>query len=248
MAANSSFALPDGFLAEKRHGLGIEIELGPLRARNRPCVLGARDEFLSRMTHLQLRARLLRPAGVLAVQEIVEEAQLLRAAVVGVEMRPVLDAVRLQPFLLGGRTHEAFEIAARMQALAAPIGGGEQRRHHLVPDRRAVAVIFIVERMGPDLPAEIGAVLGQLFFAQRLWPAHQFAVHAAAFAALAGAVLHGLHLHVVPVLPERGENAAVMRHVAVPVGRAFPHAHGGEMRRLQRGDVPLVHAVIGNAV
>ena len=135
-----------------------------------------------------------------------------------------------------------------MQALAAPIGGGEQRRDDSVPHRRAVAVIFVVERMGADHAAEIGAVLSQLFFAQRLRPAYQFAVHAAAPAFVAEAVLHDLDLHVVPVFPERRENAAVMRHVAVPVGRAFPHAHGGEMRRLQRGDVPLVHAVIGNAI
>ena len=39
-----------------------------------------------------------------------------------------------------------------------------------------------------------------------------------------------------------------MRHVAIPVGRAFPDAHRGEVRRLQRGDVPLVDAVIRDAV
>ena len=94
-----------------------------MRARDRPFVFGARDEFLAGMAHLQQHLRLLAPAVFLAVQEIVEEAQLLLAAVVGVEMRPVLDAVRLQPFLLGGRAHEAFEIAARVQALAAPVGG-----------------------------------------------------------------------------------------------------------------------------
>ena len=73
-------------------------------------------------------------------------------------------------------------------------------------------------------------------------------MHAAALAAFAGAVLHGLDLHVVPVLPERREHAAVVRHVAIPVGGAFPHAHGGEVRRLQRGHLPLVDAVIGDAV
>ena len=39
-----------------------------------------------------------------------------------------------------------------------------------------------------------------------------------------------------------------MRHVAIPVGGAFPDAHRGEMRRLERRDVPLIDAVIGNAV
>src|SRR5215468_11756998 len=79
-------------------------------------------------------------------------------------------------------------------------------------------------------------------------PADQLAVHARALAALARAVLHGLHLHVVPVFPERADEAAVMGHVAVPVGGAFPDAHGGQVRRLQRRHMPLVDAVIGNAV
>src|ERR1700694_6238009 len=39
-----------------------------------------------------------------------------------------------------------------------------------------------------------------------------------------------------------------MRHVAIPVGGALPDAHRGRMRRLQRCDVPLVDAVIRNAV
>ena len=39
-----------------------------------------------------------------------------------------------------------------------------------------------------------------------------------------------------------------MRHVAVPVGRAFPDAHRREMRRLQRSDMPLVHRQVGNAI
>ena len=40
----------------------------------------------------------------------------------------------------------------------------------------------------------------------------------------------------------------MVRHVAVPVGGAFPDAHGGEVRRLQRRHVPLVDAVVGDAV
>src|SRR6185436_10859963 len=78
--------------------------------------------------------------------------------------------------------------------------------------------------------------------------AHKFSVHTAAPAALAGAVLNRLDLHVVPVFPEGREHAAVMRHIAVPVGGTFPDAHGGKMRRLQRCDLPLVDAVIRNSV
>src|SRR5262249_117537 len=117
-------------------GRRVEVELRPFRALGRPLGLGALDEPVD-VTHLQEDAGLLVPAVLLAVQEIVEEFQLQRAPVVGVEMGPVLDAVDLEPFVLGGGAHEAFEIAARVQRLAAPIGGGQERRLDLRPDRRA---------------------------------------------------------------------------------------------------------------
>ncbi len=201
------------------------------------------------MADLQLDVRLLVPAVLLAVQEMVEEPQLQLAAVVGVEMRPVLDAVHFQPLVLGGGPHEALEIAARMQRLAAPVGGREKRRLDLRPDRRARPVVVVVERMGADVVAEGAAVPGELGLGQGLRPAAPARRGSRdALAALARAVLHGLHLHVVPVFPERAEDAAVMRHVAVPVGGALPDAHGGEVRRLQRRHVPLVDAVIRDAV
>src|SRR5499433_4532668 len=78
--------------------------------------------------------------------------------------------------------------------------------------------------------------------------ADELAVYVGPLAALARPVLHRFHLHVVPVLPERADDAAVVGHVAVPVGGALPDAHGGQVRWLQRRHVPLVDAVIGNAV
>ena len=67
------------------------------------------------MADLQLHRRLAVPAGVLAFEEMAEEALLQREAVVGVEMRPMGVAMRLEPFLRRCRAHEAFEIAARVQ-------------------------------------------------------------------------------------------------------------------------------------
>src|SRR5205823_14088734 len=78
--------------------------------------------------------------------------------------------------------------------------------------------------------------------------ADELAVHAGPLAAFARAVLHRLHLHVVPILPERADDAAAMSHIAVPVGGALPHAHGGEMRRLKARHVPLIDGVVGNTV
>ena len=39
-----------------------------------------------------------------------------------------------------------------------------------------------------------------------------------------------------------------MRHVAVEIGRALPDANGGEVLRLQRGCLPLVLGIIGDAI
>ena len=109
-------------------------------------------------------------------------------------------------------------------------------------------MIIIVQRMRQHLITEFTALRLQRFVGERLVAAHQRAVGAAAWSALAQTVLHRLHLHVVPVTPERREDAAVVRHIAVPVGGTFPHTHGGQMRRLERGDLPLIDAVVGNAI
>src|SRR6266536_1033211 len=116
-------------------------------------------------------------------------------------MRPVLDAVRLEPFVARSCANEPFEIAARMQSLSAPVRRREQRHRDLVPLRRTRLVIVIIERMRTDFGAEIATVPGKLLVAQSLRPADELAVHARALAALARAILHGLDLHVVPVGP-----------------------------------------------
>src|ERR1017187_10725418 len=107
------------------------MELGPLRARQRPSVLMADAEFLARMTNVELHPRLLVPAVLLALEEVAEELLLQPDAIVGVIMRPMLDAVHFQPFLFRCRAEEALEIAARVQRLPAPIRGREPRDLHL---------------------------------------------------------------------------------------------------------------------
>ena len=66
-------------------------------------------------------------------------------------------------------------------------------------------------------------------------------------ALVAQTVLHGLHLHVVPVLGEGVVDAAVVAELAIEVGEALPHADGGEMLRLQARHLPLVDGVVGDA-
>ena len=65
----------------------------------------------------------------------------------------------------------------------------------------------------------------------------------------AAPVLHGVDLRLRPILNEApAENAAVVRHVAVEIGGAFPNANRSEVLRLQRGRLPLILAVIGDAI
>src|SRR5439155_235959 len=66
-----------------------------------------------------------------------------------------------------------------------------------------------------------------------------------------GPVLDAVHLE--PLLLRRrahepAEDAAVVTEVAIVIGGALPDADRGEMRRLERRDLPLVHRVVGNPV
>src|SRR5688572_27505490 len=119
------------------------------------------------MTDLKEDLRLILPVAFAAFQEMVEKAQLQLAAVIRIEMRPVLEAMRFEVFVLAFTSDKPLKIPARMQPLPAPVGGGEERHGDLVPYRRAALVVLVVERMGEDLVAEVGAVLRQRAVAQR---------------------------------------------------------------------------------
>src|SRR6185312_17497817 len=95
--------------------------------------------------------------------------------------------------------------------------------------------------------AEIVAAPAHLLFAERFGAGDEVAVHPAAMPARAETVLHGLDLHVVPILREGRIDAAVVAELAVEVGEAFPHADRGKMLRLQARDLPLIDRVIGDA-
>src|SRR5262249_60523632 len=94
----------------------VEVELRPACPGEPPLLLVPLHEALTRVAHLQHDGGLLLPAGVLALEEVSEEALLQADAVVGVEVRPVLDAVHLEPFLARCRAHESLEVAARVQS------------------------------------------------------------------------------------------------------------------------------------
>ena len=89
------------------------MEFGPFGLRQGPVALGTGLEAID-VPHLQKHPWLPSPAIVLAVQEVIEKAELKVTAVIGVKMRPMFDAVSFEPFLLRCGPHEAFKIAARM--------------------------------------------------------------------------------------------------------------------------------------
>ena len=96
----------------------------------RPFILVAFDESIN-VADLELDLRLTFPAIVDALQVVVEEPLLQFDAVVGVKWRPVRASVHLEPLLLGGRAHEALEVAPSVQSLATPVGSGKQRHRDL---------------------------------------------------------------------------------------------------------------------
>src|SRR5581483_153464 len=111
----------------------VEVETLPARARERPLALGARHEALARVPDLEQHRRLLVPAVLLALQEAVEEAELKLPPVVGVEVRPVLAPVYLEPLLRRAGAHERLEVAPRVQAVTSPVAAGEERHVDAVP-------------------------------------------------------------------------------------------------------------------
>ena len=52
----------------------------------------------------------------------------------------------------------------------------------------------------------------------------------------------------VPIGKEGAHDAAVIGAVTIEIGKAFPDTHRSQMRRLEGSDMPLVAAIIGNAV
>src|SRR6266568_9681087 len=76
--------------------------------------------------HLKLHAGLPVPAVLLAFQVIREEPFLKPEPVIRIEMRPMLDAVGFEPLVLRCGAHESLEVAARMQALPAPVRRREE--------------------------------------------------------------------------------------------------------------------------
>src|SRR2546425_6456841 len=109
-----------------------------------------------------------------------------------------------------------------MRALPAPVGGEKRRHRHFREIGAALAVVRPVHLARQKLAPHVFPIAEELILGQRFRPADRFARDPAPGAALALAVLHGLHLHVLPMLAESTNDAAVAVAVAVGVGPPLP--------------------------
>src|SRR5262245_25886172 len=169
------------------------------------------------MTDVERHARLLVPAGIFTLQKVPEEFLLQRLAVTAVEMGEVRVAVHLEPFLLRTGPQPAFEIAARVQAHAAPVAGGQQGGFDILEFSNALLVILVKEAPALRLARRVGNVFGKLVLRQRFRARHVFARDHALFAACADSILHTSDLARVPAAEEVAENAAVPAKFAIVI-------------------------------
>ena len=88
-----------GRLQRKRLIPGVKVELGPHRGGQRPAGFMPLDETVD-VEDLQLYFRLLSPIVGFALEVEIEESLLQFTPVIGIKMRPMLQAVALQPLLL----------------------------------------------------------------------------------------------------------------------------------------------------
>jgi hypothetical protein len=98
-----------------------------------------------------------------------------------------------------------------------------------------------------ELLVDVDAVPGELRVRERDGPGHRLARERALLRTGAHAVLDVRHLVLRPALLELAEDAAVVAGVAVVVVLALPRDDGGQVRRVQPRDPPLVARVVGDA-
>ena len=147
-----------------------------------------------------------------------EEALLQADTVIGVEMREVGIAVHFQPFLFRAGGEIAFEIAAGVQALTAPIRSREERHVDPAELGHARAVIVVDRLAAQSLGADIGAIAGERLLRQRLMAGYRIAGDRTSGPAFPDAILHARDLPARPVLQEVAENAAMAGQLPVIVG------------------------------
>lgn len=227
--------------------IGIQKHVRPMGSRQRPFVFVTMEEAVE-LAHLQKHAWLVVPAMLLAFQKSVEEAHLQVDAVVCVEEAPVFKAMHLQPLVARSGLCEGLKVATWVDPLTAPVGARQQWDFYVLPAWRSGLPVLVVKRMRPNFCTKVCSRFAQSLNGMRFVAAHPFAGDSASRSVGTQSMLNRFDLLVVPVGQKGAQDTAVVTHVPVEVGAAFPCADRTQMRGLQCGDLPLVHCVIGNAV
>ncbi len=199
----------------------VEVEPGPLRARERPFVLVAEMVFAVAGADRELDRRLLHHAVVDVLQPVVEEAQLVAPPVLAVERMEVRTAMDAQLLVLRRRAGIALGGAAQVQPHAGPVADRPHRQVDVLPLRLLALERAAVEAVAHEPPQHV--VLERVGI---------IAV---------GPTQHMMrHVRGEPAADEAvGENAAVIEDVAVLVGGAFPRHDAFQRRRLEVRHPPL---------
>ena len=168
-------------------------------------------------------------------------------SVVGVELRPVLAAVDLQPLRRRCRPHEPLHIAPQMSPGAAPVARRQERHRDPVKHRRTLPMKTVVERMAPHIGAVVRSVRGEFLVGQRFRAGDELPAGRAHEAAFAQPVLHRGDRAPIPHVDGLAEHPTVVEHVAVKIADALPRNHRGQVGWVQAGHQPLSDRVVADA-
>src|SRR5215813_42373 len=129
-----------GFAQRPRHAVGpcpgqVEVELGPLRARDRPFVLVA--EMIRAVTGAdsELHRRLLHHTVVDVLEPVIEELELVAPPILGIERVVVRAAMNTKLLVLRGGAHVALGRPAQVQSHARPIANRPHGQIDFLPLR-----------------------------------------------------------------------------------------------------------------
>ncbi len=233
-------------LLDQRGLRQVEVQARPPGARERPLVLVPVDEAVEG-AYPQVHRRASVPAVVRTLQEVREERLLQADAVRGVELRPVLTAVQLEPLLRRAGADERLGRATQVPSLPAPVAGGQERDGDRVPRRGPLLVEAVEQPVAAHVTGVVGPVQRQLLVGERLRSRHQLTGVGRAAGPVAETVLHGADRPPVPDVDGGAHDPAVVVHVAVEVGQALPRDHRREVRRLQTRHQPLVDREVRDA-
>src|SRR5262249_27786109 len=130
----------------------VQVEVGPLPARDRPLVFVA--EMVSAMTGAdgELHRRLVHHPVIDLLEPVVEEAQLIAAPILAVERMVVRAAMDAQLLMPRGGAHIAFGGTAQVQSHAGPVADRPHGKIDLVPLRLLTLERSAVEAVAHEAP------------------------------------------------------------------------------------------------